>query len=421
MPLVLCHNSGIQTGGAPMSTLHGECPPDCVMFVFGDDAHRRPCIPWVRQPDFQLETLKQIATATIQGCEERLLAGLTCATDHKSLAKDHGSVDRSMKDRGAQERSQKVDRSSSITRPRQKTAIHLFLPGEIGLSHWKLPKVRGIVRGCHCLTYSGANPGASEVAVCISNAVQNLTVQTNTRYGTVGGGKKVLKNVASASGRSSFFSAGGARKALKKMSSNMASSSFRSTSLRSSMSDRTRSSRFQPLPNLLGVGGTPEEAFLLLLSTQTFVGEDGARLADEVRRVLSDGVPILLVHVVEGEPDGCEFDRFFETSESSGPDPHHSLNLAAMPDRGGCAYRVTAPSDLVAAGLYRPIALQWFKRSGFNSVSVALIGQWLGARRTTSKQDGDDTKSRLKGSVSKLRARVSFVAVPSLKSSNSNA
>jgi hypothetical protein len=113
MPLVLCHHSGIQTGGAPMNTLHGECPPDCVMFVFGDDTHRRPYIPWVRQPDFQLETLKQITTATIQGCEERLLAGLNCATDNRSL-KDRGSVDRSMKDRGAQERSQKIDRSSPI-------------------------------------------------------------------------------------------------------------------------------------------------------------------------------------------------------------------------------------------------------------------------------------------------------------------
>jgi len=392
MPLVLCHHSGIQTGGAPMNTLHGECPPDCVMFVFGDDTHRRPYIPWVRQPDFQLETLKQITTATIQGCEERLLAGLNCATDNRSL-KDRGSVDRSMKDRGAQERSQKIDRSSSITR-RQKTVVHLFLPGEIGLSRWKLPKVRGIVRGCRCLTYSGANPGASEVVACLSKAVQNLTVQTNTRYGSAGVGKKALKKIASsASCRSSFFLAGGARKALKKM----ASSSFRSTSLRSSVSDKVRSSRFQPLPTLLGVGGTPEEAFLLLLSTQTFVGEDGARLADEVRHALSDGIPILLVHVVEGEPDGCEFDHFFETT----------------------------PSDLVAAGLYRPIALQWFKRAGFNSVSVALIGQWLGARRTTSKPDGDDTKSKLKGSVANLRAnfgcRVSLAAAPSLKSSNSNA
>ena len=65
----------------------------------------------------------------------------------------------------------------------------------------------------------------------------------------------------------------------------------------------------------------------------------------------------MLVHEVESEPGGCPFDRLFDNT----------------------------PADLVAVGLYRPIALQWLSRAGFNETSVALVAQRLGARKTSKK------------------------------------
>eukprot|EP00966_Prymnesium_polylepis_P096480 2235642-Prymnesium_polylepis.1 len=53
--------------------------------------------------------------------------------------------------------------------------------------------------------------------------------------------------------------------------------------------------------------------------------------------------------VVECEEGGCPFDQLFEQT----------------------------PSDLIAAGLYRPIALQWFLRGGYNAISLALVAKRL--------------------------------------------
>ena len=72
--------------------------------------------------------------------------------------------------------------------------------------------------------------------------------------------------------------------------------------------------------------------FLLYLNENTFVGDDGAQLADEVRAALAAGLPVIMSHENDPAKGGCVFDRFFTTT----------------------------PQDLIATGLYKKLALPLF-------------------------------------------------------------
>ena len=57
---------------------------------------------------------------------------------------------------------------------------------------------------------------------------------------------------------------------------------------------------------------TPTHA-LLYLNRDTFVGEAGDRLAQEVRVMLCHSFPVVMVHETDPALGGCEFTTFFET------------------------------------------------------------------------------------------------------------
>ena len=91
--------------------------------------------------------------------------------------------------------------------------------------------------------------------------------------------------------------------------------------------------------------------FLLYLNEDTFVGQNGQRLAHEVRRVRREGVvPIVLVHENDPERGGCAFDRLFHTT----------------------------PEDLISDGLYKKIAIS-FMPPPMRDVSMALGAKAVGA------------------------------------------
>ena len=56
------------------------------------------------------------------------------------------------------------------------------------------------------------------------------------------------------------------------------------------------------------------QVILLYLNEQTWIGEDGDRLATEVRRARQIGLDIQMVHEFDPAKDGCEFAKFFQTS-----------------------------------------------------------------------------------------------------------
>ena len=90
--------------------------------------------------------------------------------------------------------------------------------------------------------------------------------------------------------------------------------------------------------------------FLLYLAHETFVGEAGERLAEEVRAMVRANQAIVMVHENDMANGGCEFARMFSTT----------------------------PQDLIADGLYKALALAYYPGL-FRPVSIALVAKRLGA------------------------------------------
>ncbi len=93
--------------------------------------------------------------------------------------------------------------------------------------------------------------------------------------------------------------------------------------------------------------GPDRQHFMLLLNGETFVGEPGEQLAQQVQAHMYAAQPLLLVH----ECDTLAFGHFLEIT----------------------------PRDLLVAGIYRDIATPLFTSEPLRAVSLALLGQKLGA------------------------------------------
>ena len=129
--------------------------------------------------------------------------------------------------------------------------------------------------------------------------------------------------------------------------------------------------------------------FLLYLAHETFVGEAGERLAEEVRRMTRTNQPIVMLHENDMANGGCEFARFFSTT----------------------------PQDLIADGLYKALALAYYP-GHFRPVSIALVAKRLGA--AANRQGLRAWRSSLNLSSSKRDMEVAHVAAPLGKASSSS-
>jgi len=106
--------------------------------------------------------------------------------------------------------------------------------------------------------------------------------------------------------------------------------------------------------------GSVATHMLLFLAEQTFLGDQGAQLAEELRRARAAGFPVVMLHENDEENGGCEFGRFFATT----------------------------PQDLIAGGLYKALALAFYP-GPFMPVSVALVATALGAAERRTSCGGD--------------------------------
>ena len=93
---------------------------------------------------------------------------------------------------------------------------------------------------------------------------------------------------------------------------------------------------------------------LLYLTSETFVGEPGERLAALVRDANARAIPVLLVHEKDPQACACEFAVFFETT----------------------------PNDLIMGGIYSRIAVAFYPPP-FREVSTQLVALGLGAIELT--------------------------------------
>ena len=109
-------------------------------------------------------------------------------------------------------------------------------------------------------------------------------------------------------------------------------------------------------------GGAPAYApasgtqhfFVLLLQRDTFLGADGLRTAKLVRAARARGMRVLLLHRVES----CDFAWILETT----------------------------PPDLIGAGLYQKIAIDYMACPSHAAVSAAYLAKELGAREIKTRE-----------------------------------
>ena len=99
--------------------------------------------------------------------------------------------------------------------------------------------------------------------------------------------------------------------------------------------------------------------FLLYLTSQTFVGEQGERLAAQVRAAMAAQLPIVLAHESDEQRCGCAFSLFFAST----------------------------PDELVRRGLYNDLAVA-LHSGEHREVSMALLMKKLGAVVCTRKVQG---------------------------------
>jgi hypothetical protein len=108
-------------------------------------------------------------------------------------------------------------------------------------------------------------------------------------------------------------------------------------------------------PALVSNGGEGTH-FLLYLSHETYVGEKGDALAEEVRQARAANLPLVMLHENDMANGGCEFARFFETT----------------------------PRDLISGGLYMALAVALYP-GPFRPVSIALAHNLLANTKSAAK------------------------------------
>jgi hypothetical protein len=147
------------------------------------------------------------------------------------------------------------------------------------------------------------------------------------------------------------FAAAAAAEASNSEASRLGASNVFEASIASPVSLRSKESSEDIQPGS-SAARLVEPHFLLYLNEETFVGEDGERLARLVREVRTTPIPITMAHENDDQRGGCDFARFFQTT----------------------------PGDLIDDGLYNDIALA-LHGCAHRSVSLALVARAIGAHQ----------------------------------------
>ena len=105
----------------------------------------------------------------------------------------------------------------------------------------------------------------------------------------------------------------------------------------------------------IGATGVPTKVVMLLyLNATTFTGADGEELARQVMDAQENGVEVVLVHEMDAEREGVEFDHFFTTT----------------------------PEILIGSGLFNTLAIACHSKA-YRPISLALVAKALGAALAT--------------------------------------
>ena len=99
-------------------------------------------------------------------------------------------------------------------------------------------------------------------------------------------------------------------------------------------------------------GQDARRLFLLYLNDETWLGQDGSQLADQVQLAQKKGLKIVLAHEVDPARGGCEFSTFFRSTCAADP-----CSLSPLRPRRAARLALRRPSHLIDSGLYSRIAV----------------------------------------------------------------
>ena len=286
-------------GGAPLDILRTDCTSrgqgreDIFWQGQGDDRVGRPIIPWQRLSEFQTTVLTLIAARVLHACPAY----------------------------------RKLDEPPALHVPGSITTRKLCFQARVELY------------------VSSHNPGADAMAKELSRYCQRKVSAQD-----IGGLTIRLGKNHEAAQDDLYISE---HSASRDFSESMSAGTFHVRTVgRRPTSHLLRRARAKlgPAQNLIAESEETEATHMLVyLNQNTFIGEDGHVLADELRLARSR-MPIVLVHEVDHERGGCAFEHLFQTT----------------------------PEDLVSGGLYTKVALAC-QAAPLRDVSLALVVRALGA------------------------------------------
>jgi len=346
--LIVTHEADPQRGGVELAVIRADCESkDRDADLLFD---QRTIIPWLRLAEFQLQSLKMIAEALVP-----TLPQYTTKVVERSL---------------------KMSQEHASTSDATAKAL-LYMPGELATAGLEF-------RHEVVLYASPHNPGAAEVAEELvdrygddngklryiehlkAERPRELRRSATTRPRNLSIDSEEVRNPDPRLTRGT--STGDVRMHLDHASpppspppanhpALVRRESSRLSGLSASAADAGDAlGRVARLVTRGGKGNGPEATHMLLyLNGSTFVGQNGAILAYEVRKARMAGRALLLVHECDTLRDGCGFDRFYQST----------------------------PQDLINTGLYKKLAVP-LQPGAHRAISLALVARELGAAKTRS-------------------------------------
>jgi len=297
-PVVLVLEGDVTKGGyGSLEQAAQDCPADCRQYVFCDaNGEPREAILWHRVKEFQLCALKLIAGAMLSH------------SPHYNLSKRKPGMNL-----GSAEYEDEAAATLEQVRPRGRPVrqrVELCLMDEVSFAKLYFP--------------------ASIPSLCVSP--YNL------------GAEAVVQDLCD-----------GLRPGFRPTVHDTAPSV-----LRRGLQERANSHRNILDPNTARMHTPAGRIFVLYLNADTWQGEAGSALAEEVRAARQSGTSIVMLHENDPERGGCTFARFF----------------------------LTTPGDLIDDGLFDQLAVP-MHANDYRQVSLLMAAQAIGARVAGSRRKID--------------------------------
>ena len=222
-----------------------------------------------------------------------------------------------------------------------EAALPLFIPGELTMTRW------GFAPPVHAYC-SPNNPGALGAMRSVLSELASELART----------KKSVKSLLKGGDEDGATAAVGLRLVEEAPTTQLSEGSWRRKS-----------------------SGAPAAGFILYLSKETWRGDAGDALAEEVRAARGDGLPITMVHSTpDNEDDGCDFSLFFATVRLC---PRTRAICEPSAAHVHAPAPLQTPADLIQEGLYTALALA-LHPPPFRHVSACLVARALGASRVSA-------------------------------------